>query len=178
MSVLQGRPKFSIVKEPKGDTRLQGFSTGSAMKWERDVNCLVAQRYEVGLAGFPRLKFMAMTSTGGEVLGLCAWHPRQPQYTPPGKQMIEPPYIHLIGLAEQFRGWQSEDGKRLGSELLVGALKKISLQAGTPEMPAVWALVDSKNADSHNLFERHGFGLIKKPTGDHRQYRPYGVPIF
>jgi ribosomal protein S18 acetylase RimI-like enzyme len=178
MPVLGGRPKFAIIKEPKGDSRLEGFSAGSAKKWERDVNNLVKSRYDAGLAGYPRLKMMAMTTAAGDVLGVCGWHPKQPQYTPPGKQMVEPPYIYVIGVAEQFRGWRSEAGLRLGSELLVGTLKKIAVQWDTPDMPAVWALVDPKNDDSHNLFERHGFGLIKKETGDHRQYRPYGLPIF
>ena len=57
--------------------------------------------------------------------------------------MIEPPYIHLIGLSRHHHpGWYSEAGARLGSELLLGALKKIGLQWRTDDMPAVWALVE------------------------------------
>jgi ribosomal protein S18 acetylase RimI-like enzyme len=178
MCVVEGRLKCLWVKEPKGDDRLKGFTTGVAEKWERDVNSIVAQRYEVGLAGFPRLKIMAMMSETDEVVGLCGWHPKQPQYTPPGKPMIEPPYIYFIGISKQFRSGRDENGNRLGSELLVGALKKITLQWKTPEMPAVWALVDKANERGHNMFERHGFGRIEKKQGDDRQYRPYGTPIF
>ncbi len=135
MGVLKGRPKFPLVKEPKGDKRLKGFSVGATEKWEHDVNKLVEARYTEGLAGFPRLKIMAMTTADGDVLGLCAWHPRQPQYDPPGRQMIEPPYIHLIGVSKQFRGWKSEAGCRLGSELLLGAMRKITLAAARLKCP-------------------------------------------
>ena len=68
MTVLEGRPKFQIVKEPKGDKRLENFSAGDAFKWERDVTNLVRQKYEEGLVNFPRLRLLAMTS----VAGMCS----------------------------------------------------------------------------------------------------------
>jgi hypothetical protein len=177
--ILEGRPRFRIVKEPKGDERLKGFSAGQAFKWERDVTSLVRQKYDEGLVNFPRLKLLGMTSESGDVLGFCGWHPREPQFPVPGTPMSEPPYIHLIGLAHDYHpGWYSEDGLRLGSELLLDALKKITIQWAAPAMPPVWALVDKLNEPSHNLFERHGFGRIEKKGGDDRQYRPYGIPIF
>jgi hypothetical protein len=177
--VLEGRPKFRIVKEPKGDERLKDFSAGDAFKWQRDVTKLIRHKYDNGLAGFPRLKLMAMTSAAGDVLGFCGWHPRQPHFPVAGTQIFEPPYIHVIGLAEDYHpGWYSEDGLRLGSELLVGALTKIAVQWKVPDMPSVWAMVDRLNEPSHNLFERHGFGRIEATAGDDLQYRPYGIPIF
>jgi hypothetical protein len=177
--VLPGPLSFPLIRKPQGDTRLAGFSTGTKEKWERDVNELVDFHYKIGMQGWPRLKIMAMMSAADEVLGVCGWHPKQPGFTPPGKQMTEPPpYIRFIGIAEGFRKRNSEAGVTLGDELLVGALKRIALQWPSKAMPAVWALVDPKNKDSHNLFERHGFRMIEKEVGDHRQYRPYDLELF
>jgi hypothetical protein len=179
MPVLEGRPKFPTIKDPKGDPRLKDFSCGSKEKWERDVNDLVKELYERGSAIYDRLTVVAMESQSGELLGVCGFRPKQPQFKPPGKETVEPPYIHVIGLSKSYRGWTLEDEKtRLGSALLAGTMKKIALVWSGDATPAMWALVAPKNKYSHNLFERHGFGLIKKPSGDHRQYRPYGLPLF
>ncbi len=179
MPVLQGRPKFPIIKTPKEDPRLKGFSCGNGQKWERDVNTMVKELHDKGSAHYDRLTVMAMESQSGDLHGICGFRPKQPQFQPPGPQMLEPPYIHVIGLSASHRGWTLEDEKtRLGSALLVGAIKKIAIQWPGDRMPAVWALVARKNALSHNLFERHGFVLIRKENGDHRQYRPTASRFF
>lgn len=179
MATLEGRPKLAIIKQPRGDERLREFSTGSREKWETDVNNLVRELFEYGLEFYPRLTVLAMTSEAGDILGLCAWRPKKLEPTPPTLEPPpEPPYIHLIGISKQFRGDRTQEGERLGCALLVGALRAIDVQWTDTVMPEVWALVSRENIDSHELFARHGFELIKKKDGDDRRYRPPGLQIF
>jgi ribosomal protein S18 acetylase RimI-like enzyme len=174
--VLDGPPRFSIVVEPKGDARLKNFSCGEAEKWEGFANRVVAKHY-LGTAGMP-LTLVAMEDPSGELLGLCGFRPMEVGFDPPGRRMAEPPYIHVIGLSRRYRGWTLAEGPTLGSAMLVGTMKKIALLWPGEAMPAIWALVSPENTSAHQLFQRHGFGLIGKPEGDDRRYRPYGLPIF
>ncbi len=176
MEVLDVPPCFSVVAEPKGDARLEGFSCGEGERWESFANQVVAKHY-LGTAEMP-LTIVAMEGPCGELLGLSGFRPMEVGFDPPGRRMTQPPYIHVIALNRRYRGWRTAHGPTLGSALLVGTMKKIALIWPGDAMPAIWALVSPENVRSHALFQRHGFGLICKPEGDHRRYRPYGLPIF
>jgi hypothetical protein len=176
MVTPEGHTTFSLIKEPKGDPRLKDFSTGDRTEWECAVNDLVLELYEDGLARYPRIRMLAMTDGSGETLGLCAWRPKKLE--PTTGPYEEPPYVHLIGVSERFRRPHEDDGApSIGSALLVQALKEIRIQWNTSVMPDVWALVHRDNDESHQLFARHGFSLVKRNAGDDRRYRPPKLPI-
>lgn len=177
MGLLEGAPCFGVIDRPRGDPRLKGFCCGTSERWERFVSEVVERQYVGSAKTAPTI--VAMSGPEGELIGLCGFRPMEISFDPPGRRMIKPPYIQVVGLAERYRGWTLKDGRtRLGSALLVGTMRRIAVMLHGDAMPAVWALVSPENLHSHNLFERHGCGLIRKPSGDHRRYRPYGLPIF
>jgi hypothetical protein len=190
MGTHVGRLYFAQIKEPKGDPRLEGFSTGTKDKWQRDVNKLVDELYAYGLELYPSLTMLGMTSEAGDVLGLCAWRPKRLEDemdadAAASEYPHEPPYIHLIGISEPFQGAKAEASEHtVGYDLLRVALTAMKEQWVLPDapdasdMPDVWALVDRNNKRSHELFASHGFEVIRKERGDDRRYRPYGLPIF
>ena len=159
MQALEGRPRFSVIKEPKQDARLKDFTCGTAEKWERDVNEMVEKQYLGTAIRHPTM--VAMESVSGDLLGVCGFCPRPVDIPVPGPLQSEPAYIHVIGLSAGYRGWRLEDKKtRLGAALLANTLKKIAVAWSGNEMPAVWALVAPANKDSNNMFESQGFALI------------------
>src|SRR2546423_1803469 len=136
MPVLSAKPRFRIVKTPKGDERLKGFCCGTREKWERDINSLVERQY-TGTAHY-RPTVIAMLSSSHDVLGLSGFRPRAVEFPIDPAPETEPAYVHLIGLSQAFRGWRLPDEKtRLGDALLAGTLKKIAVEWPGDKMPAV-----------------------------------------
>ena len=66
----------------------------------------------------------------------------------------------------------------MGDALLAGTLKKIAVEWPGDKMPAVWALIHPRNADSQRIFKMHGFSWVGAQAGDHPWLRPYGLPLF
>lgn len=189
MATHVGRLHFVQIKEPKGDPRLERFSTGTKEKWQIGVNKLVAELFTHGLELYPSLTMLGMTSEAGATLGLCAWRPKKLEAEMADDSdsisgpAHEPPYVHLIGINESFQGATVNGSEHtVGYELLRVALTAMKEQwvvrdKPASEMPDVWALVDRNNKRSHELFASHGFMVMRKKRGDYRRYRPYGLPI-
>ena len=82
-------------------------------------------------------------------------------------------YVVAIGLSHQFRGYELEDGTRLGWYLLDGAIGEMREASGGSQAPPVWAYVHPENAKSHAMFTASGFGRIppRKPGAEEKRYR-------
>lgn len=188
MPTFKGQPQLRVIKRPIGNELLRGFCTGSGVH-EDEVNTLVRRQFD-GSRQYPATVAVIVDALERPI-GVCGYRPRPVTFAalpvtslPLAKLAATPEfsvpdaaYIHMIGVAEAFRGWKLEDGTRMGTFLLRATINQIAVECG--RVPVTWAYVAEDNGPSHRMFATVDFGLIER---GHRRtetirYRPAGLGI-
>lgn len=157
MPEFRGRYRFRRVDKPKGDAALD-FSCGTD-RYADEVNKLLRNQF-IGKAVYHPVHWILedITARNPKPIGACAWRlwasPVAPQRKP-----LDEVYVHLIGLAKDYRKrWlPAPDGRSLGHLLLAESLKQIKIDWSPQPMPVVWASVSPQNSKSANMFGAYGF---------------------
>jgi hypothetical protein len=188
MATFKGQPQIRIIKQPIGNDLLSEFCTGSGTH-EEEVNVLVRRQFD-GSRTCPAT-MVAIVNGLERPIGVCGYRSRPVSFAalpvPPRRATKVPSpefsvpdaaYVHMIGIAEAFRGWKLEDGTRMGTFLLRATVNQIGKECG--RMPVTWAYVAHDNRASHRMFATVDFGLIERDTqqAETVRYRPAGLEVY
>jgi ribosomal protein S18 acetylase RimI-like enzyme len=140
---------------------IRGFSCGAkGRSWEVAVNEW-AQRVASDRLG-EQQSVILLEDGDGKLVGLGSYKPKA-VLSPLHRQPLITAYVHMIGTDYRYHRQRLHDGSSAGDALLGGMLEHVRVTWGGV-MPYMTALVNPRNAPSHSMFDRHGFGEIA-PTG-------------